>query len=72
MTLPHGDIVPDEDAKQYVTNVRETKVRPRRTTGSLEVSHIWTTEHHLTAAAEASAETSVSLQVRHTRKSPGI
>ncbi len=64
--LPHvsTSAVPEEGAEQYVAlAIEATRLRPRRTTGGTEHSYIWTTEHHLTAAAEASAETSVSLQV---------
>ena len=56
--------VPEEVVEQHVTLALETTgLRPRRTTGGTEHSYIWTTEHHLAAAAEATAETSVSLQV---------
>ena len=56
--------VPEEVVEQHVTFALETKgLRPRRTTGGTEHVYIWTTEHHLAAAAEASAEISVSLQV---------
>ena len=55
---------PEEDAEQYVALAIEARrLRPRRTTGGTEHSYIWTTEHHLAAAAEALAETSVPLQV---------
>lgn len=56
--------VPEDDTKQYVAlAIEATRLRPRRTTGGTEHSYIWTTEHHLAAAAEASAETSIPLQV---------
>ena len=74
MDLPHSsavNVAPDEDAEQYVADVRDTRAGLRRSTKHFEKSHIWTTEHHLTAAAEALAETSLSIQVRHTRKSQG-
>ena len=49
--------------KQTAVGIQAIRLRPGWITGDVEQASIWTTTHHLEAAAEASAEISVSVQV---------
>ena len=51
----------DSDGQHSVLSLHN--FGPRRTSGSIGHPYVWTTSHQLEAAAEASAEVSVTLHV---------
>ena len=53
----------DSDGQHSALSLHNRVPRRSRTSGSIGHSYLWTTSHQLEAAAEASAEVSVTLQV---------
>ena len=53
----------DGDGQHIVLSLHNRGPRRSQTSGSIGHSYVWTTSHQLEAAAEASAEVSVTLHV---------